>query len=46
MPFCIQNPLLVHVAIYAAACFLNESKQLKKYVAIQIKGQAIHMLDV
>lgn len=45
MPFCIQNPLLVHVAIYTAACYLNEAKKLDKYVAIQIKGQAIHMLN-
>ncbi|KAH8671342.1 hypothetical protein BX600DRAFT_246471 [Xylariales sp. PMI_506] len=45
LPFCIQNPLLVHVAIYTASCFLNEMKHLDKTVAMCIKGQAIRLLN-
>jgi hypothetical protein len=37
--------LLVHISIYTAACFLNESKHLDKTIAMLIKGQAIRMLN-
>lgn len=45
MPFCIQNPLLVHISVYTAACYLNEAKHLDKTVAMLIKGQAIRLLN-
>jgi hypothetical protein len=45
MPFCIQDPLLVHISIYTAACFLNEMKHLDKRHSMLIKGRAIHMLN-
>ncbi|KAM0808990.1 putative Transcription factor domain-containing protein [Seiridium cardinale] len=45
MPFCIQDPLLVQISIYTAACFLSEKKHLEKQHSVFIKGQAIHMLN-
>ncbi|KAK5652432.1 hypothetical protein OQA88_10476 [Cercophora sp. LCS_1] len=45
VPYCVQSPLLVHVAIYTAACFLSDTGHLDKTVAMAHKGFAIQMLN-
>ncbi|KAJ9141711.1 Oleate activated transcription factor 3 [Pleurostoma richardsiae] len=45
VPFCIQTPLLAQIAIYTAACFLNETGHLDRTVVMSHKGMAIRMLN-
>lgn len=45
VPYTVQSPLLVHVAIYTAACFLTETGHLGADVAMTHKGFAIKLLN-
>ncbi|KAK0728721.1 hypothetical protein B0T26DRAFT_768424 [Lasiosphaeria miniovina] len=45
VPYCVQSPLLVHVAIYTAACFLTETGHIDRTVAMGHKGHAIGLLN-
>jgi len=45
VPYTVQSPLLVHVAIYTAACFLTETGHLDADVALTHKGFAIKLLN-
>ncbi|KAB5515229.1 hypothetical protein GE09DRAFT_582522 [Coniochaeta sp. 2T2.1] len=45
VPLCLQSPLLIHTAMYTAACFLNETSHLDNSVTMAHKSQAISMLN-
>ncbi|KAK0614029.1 hypothetical protein B0T14DRAFT_293150 [Immersiella caudata] len=45
VPYCVQSPLLVNVAIYTAACFLSDTGHIDTTVAMAHKGHAIQMLN-
>jgi hypothetical protein len=45
VPLSIQSPLLAHVTVYTAACFLNESNIIDDTATMMMKGQAIRMLN-
>ncbi|KAK3378612.1 hypothetical protein B0H63DRAFT_525829 [Podospora didyma] len=45
VPYVVQSPLLVHVAIYTAACFLTETGHIDRTVAMGHKGYAIALLN-
>lgn len=45
VPYCVQSPLLVHVAIYTAACLLSETGHIDWTVAMAHKGYAIQLLN-
>ena len=45
LPFSIQSPLMAHVTVYTAACFLNETKIIDNTQTMLLKGQAIRMLN-
>ncbi|KAK0719499.1 hypothetical protein B0H67DRAFT_599232 [Lasiosphaeris hirsuta] len=45
VPYCVQSPLLVHVATYTAACLLNETGHMGTTVAMAHKGFAIQQLN-
>ena len=45
MPYTVQSPLLVHVAIYTAACFLSETGHIDSTTAMSHKGYAIKLLN-
>lgn len=46
VPFCLHSPLLAQIAIYTAACFLNDAcpNVIDNTTAMMRKGAAIHML--
>ncbi|KAK3941271.1 oleate activated transcription factor 3 [Diplogelasinospora grovesii] len=45
VPFTVQSPFLVHVAIYTAACFLNETGHLDNAAAMAYKVYAINLIN-
>lgn len=45
VPYTVQSPLLVHVAIYTAACFLSETGHIDTTRAMDHKGFAIKLLN-
>lgn len=45
VPYCVQSPLLVHVAIYTAACFLSDTGHIDLTVAMSHKVYAIQQLN-
>ncbi|KAI3398421.1 hypothetical protein diail_9241 [Diaporthe ilicicola] len=47
VPFCLHNPMLAQIAIYTAACFLNDScpSIVDDTTAMTRKGDAICMLE-
>ncbi|GAB1313810.1 hypothetical protein MFIFM68171_04020 [Madurella fahalii] len=45
VPYCVHSPLLVHVAIYTAACFLSDTGHVQRTVAIAHKGHVIKLLN-
>ncbi|SPQ24939.1 b145e114-46ea-418d-aa4b-d488dc226038 [Thermothielavioides terrestris] len=45
VPFCVNSQLLVHVAIYSAACFLTDTGHVERTVAMAHKGRVIKLLN-
>jgi hypothetical protein len=45
VPYCINSRLLVHVAIYSAACFLTDTGHVERTVAMAHKGHVIKLLN-
>lgn len=47
VPFCLHNPMLAQIAIYTAACFLNDTcpNVVDDTTAMSRKGDAICMLE-
>ncbi|KAM7199505.1 oleate activated transcription factor 3 [Naviculisporaceae sp. PSN 640] len=45
VPYCVQSPLLQHVAIYTAAGLLSQTGHLESTVAMAHKGHAIKLLN-
>ena len=45
VPFCVNSQLLVHVAIYSAACFLTDTGHVERTVAMSHKGHVIKLLN-
>lgn len=45
VPYCLKTPLLAQVAIYTAACFLNQTGHLDERVTMAHKGQSIRLLN-
>ncbi|KAL2292206.1 hypothetical protein FJTKL_10838 [Diaporthe vaccinii] len=47
VPFCLHNPMLAQIAIYTAACFINETcpNVVDDTTAMTRKGDAICMLE-
>lgn len=45
VPYCINSQLLVHVAIYSAACFLTDTGHVERTVAMAHKGHVIKLLN-
>ncbi|KAL0942146.1 uncharacterized protein CTRU02_200032 [Colletotrichum truncatum] len=44
-PFCVQDPLVVQIIMYASACYLHETGHLPRTALMANKGRAIHMLN-
>ncbi|KAK4209202.1 oleate activated transcription factor 3 [Rhypophila decipiens] len=45
VPYCVQSPLLQHVAIYTAAGLLSQTGHIESTVAMAHKGHAIKLLN-
>jgi hypothetical protein len=45
VPYCVHSQLLVHVAIYTAACFLTDTGHVERTTAIAHKGHVIKLLN-
>ncbi|KAK3301447.1 uncharacterized protein B0H64DRAFT_370561 [Chaetomium fimeti] len=45
VPYCVNSQLLVHVAIYSAACFLTDTGHVERTVAMAHKGRVIKLLN-
>jgi len=45
VPYCVNSQLLVHVAIYSAACFLTDTGHVERTVAMAHKGHVIQLLN-
>lgn len=45
VPYTVQSPLLVNIAIYTAACFLTETGHIQPEAAMGHKGFAIKLLN-
>jgi len=45
VPYCVQSPLLQHVAIYTASGLLSQTGHIKSTVAMSHKGHAIKLLN-
>lgn len=45
VPYVVNSQLLVHVAIYTAACFLTDTGHVKRTVAMAHKGNVIKLLN-
>ena len=45
VPYCVNSRLLVHVAIYSAACFLTDTGHVERTVAMAHKGHVIKLLN-
>jgi hypothetical protein len=45
VPYCVNSQLLVHVAIYSAACFLTDTGHVERTVAMAHKGHVIKLLN-
>ncbi|KAK3325148.1 hypothetical protein B0H66DRAFT_599332 [Apodospora peruviana] len=45
VPYCVQSPLLQHVAIYTAAGLLSQTGHIEGTVAMAHKGHAIKLLN-
>jgi len=45
VPFAVQDPLLLQIALYTAACFLGETGHVPRTLVIYYKGKAISMLN-
>lgn len=44
-PFCLQDPLVVHIIMYASACYLHETGHIPHTALMASKGCAIQMLN-
>ncbi|KAF6839032.1 hypothetical protein CPLU01_02046 [Colletotrichum plurivorum] len=44
-PFCLQDPLVVHIIMYASACYLHETGHIPHTALMASKGRAIQMLN-
>ncbi|KAK4201592.1 hypothetical protein QBC40DRAFT_171071 [Triangularia verruculosa] len=45
IPYCIQSPLLQHVGVYTAACFLADSGHVERTAAMKHKGEVIELVN-
>jgi hypothetical protein len=45
VPYCVQDPLLLQIALYTSACFLNETGHVPRQLVMVHKGRAIAMLN-
>ncbi|TDZ38265.1 hypothetical protein CTRI78_v010907 [Colletotrichum trifolii] len=44
-PFCLQDPVVVQIVMYASACYLHETGHISRTALMMSKGHAIQMLN-